>query len=109
MLLVVVLVFAIVAILVALAALGRRYRRLGWMPPDDLEHKLELLRRFQGWQVTLGVGIKNFFRDTGNLSIQSDDAVILDHPKSGRRRIIRLSDIRSITDPETGEQVGGPW
>ena len=59
--------------------------------------------------MALVVGLKFVPRETGMLSIQGDDVVIVEHPESGRQRLIRLGDIRSVTDPETGTLVAGPW
>ena len=75
---------------------------------DVNREKLEILHKFEGRSVILGIGVRAIVDQAGTLELESEGSVILNNPKTGVRTV-RLSDIRWVVDPDTRARVGGPW
>jgi NhaP-type Na+/H+ or K+/H+ antiporter len=71
------------------------------------KQKLEVLRRFNGQTVTLGIGVRGIIEQTGTLVIGEDRLRVT--LLNGTPRAVPVADIRWITDPISGTRVAGPW
>jgi hypothetical protein len=64
------------------------------------KQKLEVLRRFNGQTVTLGIGVRGIIEQTGTLVIGEDRLRVT--LLNGTPRAVPVADIRWITDPISG-------